>query len=455
MAEIYLRSTDGNDSDNGTTWALAKATLNSAMSAAGAGGTVYVSKSHSESVSTFFTLASPGTFTAPVRIVCVEDVGNPQPPTTTATGATVGSDNGWGIEFNGVAYSHGVNYTCDRSGLNYVAVFGIEASEASTINGSYWFFDSCTLTQNSANTGSTFQVGRGNGQTQQKCLLRNSTIKFANASHKIVLRGDLHWDGGVLNTTLAAPTVLIKNGINTSSVTGSAYLYGVDLSGLGSGKALVDATGSPSGYNLFANCKLGSSVSIISGTPSGPYGPITDLDNCDSTDTNYRSGRFTHVGSVVTETTIVRTGGASDGTTSYSWKMTTTSDAEYPMLPLDSKTIAIWNDTTGSSKTITVEILHDSVTNLKDDEIWIEVQYLGTSGYPLSTFITDCKANILATTADQTSSSEVWTTTGMSNPNKQKVSVTFTPQEKGYFQSKVYLAKASTTVYVDPKLMVT
>ena len=43
----------------------------------------------------------------------------------------------------------------------------------------------------------------------------------------------------------------------------------------------------------------------------------------------------------------------------------------------------------------------------------------------------------------------------MSNPNTQKLSVTITPQEAGYMQAKVYLAKASKTVYVDPKLTVT
>ena len=38
----------------------------------------------------------------------------------------------------------------------------------------------------------------------------------------------------------------------------------------------------------------------------------------------------------------------------------------------------------------------------------------------------------------------------MSNPNKQKISVSFTPQMKGAVHVKVCLAKASTTVYVDP-----
>ena len=38
----------------------------------------------------------------------------------------------------------------------------------------------------------------------------------------------------------------------------------------------------------------------------------------------------------------------------------------------------------------------------------------------------------------------------MSNPNKQKLSVTFTPQQIGTIKCRVCLAKTSKTVYVDP-----
>jgi hypothetical protein len=42
----------------------------------------------------------------------------------------------------------------------------------------------------------------------------------------------------------------------------------------------------------------------------------------------------------------------------------------------------------------------------------------------------------------------------MSNPNEQKLSVTFTPQEKGVIHATIRVAKASYTVYVDPLLQV-
>lgn len=178
------------------------------------------------------------------------------------------------------------------------------------------------------------------------------------------------------------------------------------------------------------------------------------MHNCDATDTNYRLWEETYAGSTKQETTVVRTGGASDGTTPLSWRLASNTLAEYPTLVHESPEIVRWNETIGSAITATIEILTDNVT-LTDAECWLEVQYLGTSGFPLSLFISDAKADILATAANQTTSTEAWTTTGIGTPVKQKLSVTFTPQEKGFIHAVVKLAKPSTTVYVDPELTVT
>jgi hypothetical protein len=68
--------------------------------------------------------------------------------------------------------------------------------------------------------------------------------------------------------------------------------------------------------------------------------------------------------------------------------------------------------------------------------------------------VSDAKTNYLATAADQTDSSESWTTTGLTTPVKQKLAVTFTPQEKGVIMWRVVLSKPSVTVYVDSKAVV-
>lgn len=173
--------------------------------------------------------------------------------------------------------------------------------------------------------------------------------------------------------------------------------------------------------------------------------------NCDSADTHYTYRKHAQLGTIRDETTIVRTGGQDVDGTGISLKMVTNANAEFPMLTLDTFELQKEVTSVGSSVTATVEFLHDSVTALTDAEIWLDIQYLGTSGLPISSFISDGISVVVAPAA-QASSSETWTTTGMTNPNKQKLSVTFTPQEAGMIIATVRLAKASYTVYVDPKI---
>src|SRR3990167_8140047 len=98
MAVVYLRSTDGSNLDDGSTWALAKATLAGALSAAGRGGAGYVSQAHAETQGTNMTLTSPGSAASPVNVICVDD--SAEPHTATATTATVTTTGTTSITFS-------------------------------------------------------------------------------------------------------------------------------------------------------------------------------------------------------------------------------------------------------------------------------------------------------------------------------------------------------------------
>jgi hypothetical protein len=201
----------------------------------------------------------------------------------------------------------------------------------------------------------------------------------------------------------------------------------------------------------FRNCKMPAFTNVTTGTNPNIGGTKVYMHDCDSADTHIRFAEHSWHGSVVNQiTTLIRTGGAqqADGT-SYSWLMNGSANSVNIYAPLASPEWVVYNTAVGSAKTVTVEILRDNATNLQDDEIWLEVQYLGTSGFPKGTIITDRMANILSTPADQATSAASWDTTGMSAANEQKLEVTFTPQEAGYLICRVMLA-ANTSVYVDP-----
>jgi hypothetical protein len=111
--------------------------------------------------------------------------------------------------------------------------------------------------------------------------------------------------------------------------------------------------------------------------------------------------------------------------------------------------ILVWNETVGSPVTIHCHTVTDGVT-LTDADCWLEVQSLSTSGFPVSSFVSD-SAGVLASASNQDSSTETWTTTGLTSPIRQRLSVTVTPQEKGWISAVVRVVRPSTTIYVCPK----
>ena len=154
----------------------------------------------------------------------------------------------------------------------------------------------------------------------------------------------------------------------------------------------------------FLDCEFASG-STIGATPGDAYSEINIITS-DSSATNYRQEKWRYWGSQVQETTIVRTSGASDGTTGLSWNLATTANSKWAT-SFDTFPIGIWNITTGSNVTVTLYGIWKGAAVPNNDNIWIEVEYLGNASYPLGSFANNTKANNLATgsalTADTTS----------------------------------------------------
>jgi hypothetical protein len=438
----YVRSTDGSDADNGSTWALANATLTGAITDAAAGDTIYVSQVHAESTASAVTLTFPGTLASPNNVICANDAA--EPPTAVATTGEVATTLSSGVTVAGSVYWSGVNIQCG-SGSNNPSLTFINADNA------HQTFENCTIAIRSTGSSSRVSIGASATLNESRFSSKNVVWSFGNIAQGFNLRiGKIDFEGGSIAGS-ALTTLLVAAPTTAVAVTFS----GVDLSAGAAGMNLIASGVTAAGSITFRNCKLPASWNgnLLGGAPVNTAFRA-EMHNCDSGDTNYRMWVEDYAGSIRSETTIVRTGGASDGTTGLSWKMASSANAEYPLITLDSPEIVRWNDTTGSAVTVTVEVVTDNVT-LTNAECWVEVQYLGTSGFPLGSFVSDAKADFLATAANQTSSSETWTTTGLTTPVKQKLAVTFTPQEKGYIHATVKLAKASTTVYACPLLDVT
>lgn len=437
MANIYVRSTDGSDSDNGSTWALAKATLAGAAAIDAAGDTIYVSQDHASITAGAVSLAINSSVSAPSKIICGNDAA--EPPTALATSATVTTTGNSSISpVNGSGFQY-------ISGIQFIAGSGASGTASIAAGNSLALsvFESCSFQL--ATTGASSRITHpGIGANGH---LKNCTFKFGAAGQSVQLDGgNGHIQGGSLLSGGVSPTSFF---IGTS--VNEVLIEDFDFSNGDAAMNLMNYTAA--GHVVIRNCKLPASWSgLLNAGNTSSFG-VVEMFNCDGGDTNYRYRKASQFGTIQDEETIVRTGGANDGTTSWSLKLVTTADAEFPLNTIDTPERVRWNDTVGTPITLTVHIVRDSLTNLTDKEIWLEVDYLGTSGVPLGSPIDD-RGGLIASAADQTTSAEVWTTTGLTNPNEQQLSVTFTPQEAGYIHYKVRLAKASTTVYVDQKAVI-
>lgn len=433
MATYYVRSTDGNNADDGSTWALAKADLHGPTWAAG--DVIYVSQAHSQS-SAGATIATAGTAANPTRIICANDAA--EPPTAVASTAVVATTTNTILNVTGSCYvygfqfDHGSGANATALGLNYTA-----SSQA------VQHYEACKFNCNVTSSSGRVSVGVNSGSVNAaEITLTNSELKFAQAGQGVGFSNvKLRWDGGGIasgGTALTGQLFRVANGIGRTT---ELTLTGVDLSNLGTACGIFDATVAQS--SMIRNSKMPASWSGTLAVGTVAPGFRAELYDCAAGDTHHSFWIEDYAGSVREESTIVRTGGAAK-----SQKFVTSANAEFPVILLAGPEVFIPNTTVGASVTIESEIVTDNVT-LTDAECWIEVWGKNTSGSTQASKSSDRVATVLTTPANQTSSSETWTTTGLTTPVKQKLSVSFTPQEEGAIYARVVVAKASTTVYAD------
>ena len=432
MADRYVSHLGSNTSPYNS-WATAATTLASALTGEAAGDRIFVANTHTETAASFpNTWDVAGSAASPCEILCV----NPSstPPTVISSGATFTSNSGGRILFQYANYAN-------VRGLTFIC-----GGDLATLGGMFYQgkFKDCTvrLTSNGASFGL-------NNNTPGLTVFENFLIKFSFASSYIDGRGGMIWQGGGLEVGTVSPSGGLFQNVGAGA---QFWLEGLDLSAGASTMRIVDS-GARYVKFVIRNTKLPASwTGALNGSTPGD-GSRYEMWNCDSGDTNYRMQISTFSGNIFSETTVVRTGGATDGTTPLSWRLQSNTNASYIVAPLDTPEIAIWNEVVGTPVTASVEIVNNGAT-LTDSDIWLEVQYGGTSGNPLSLEASSARSSTLVSSTNVPTSNAAWTTTGIATPIKQKLSVTFTPEEKGILSAVVRLGKKSATVFVCPEIKV-
>jgi hypothetical protein len=315
------------------------------------------------------------------------------------------------------------------------------------------YFDACQLYLNTTTASIGFVV---NGPVTT--IFNNSSVRFGAVTQSFQGQIDAShmypWEIIWLNTATPIAGAIIPTNLfeGQNYAPFSVTMRGVDLSAVTTTlvrNALSTASGALK--FLFDSCRIASGVTRYSYT--NQFGTREEIEfvNCYN-GSNFLSERYRPAGIVTTEFTITLGGGAQDNVGIYSHKMVSNTTIDKFVNTLDGFWIDVGNFTIGGSRTATVEII--SSASLSNDEISLLLEYEGTSGSSLASFVNSLPATILTSASAVTSSSATWNSSP-ATPVTQKLQVTFTPQVVGRVRGQVRLGKASTTVYVDPRIVLT
>lgn len=420
-------------------------------SAFAAGDRAFGAHTHIEGLVADTTFTFPGTVTLLNEIYSVDFAGSSPPVAADLrAGALIDCTNN--LILAGSFYMHGMVI---RSGITSAS--GGDDLNIATSGQQLQIYEECALATLGSSATATMNIGVTDSSNTGKATVRfiNTVLGIGNVNSTVMVENAyVSWrnasgKGVAVDITTSRHANPTMDLFSMSGRSAFVDLDGLDFSNLSDLDGLFDVSGSDDGVQgLVSNCKLNATFALATGTRGDvPRGNILTLVNCDDGDTNYLFERDVKQGNIVTDT--AKTLNATNGTTAFSWKMVSSADADF-VDPLYTPWIPVWVDSTGS-KTVTLEILHDGgVTNLNDDEFWIEVMFALNTGDPLYGLVTD-RMVPLATPAAQTDSVEGDWTEDLANENAQKaVTASITVNEKGLIYARLALAKPSQTIWFDP-----
>jgi hypothetical protein len=113
----YVRSSDGDNADDGSTWALANADLTGAIADHSAGDRIFVADDHAQTQASALTLNFPGTIASPNQILFANDAA--EPPTALVTTGSVTTTGASLISLGGSFYWYGGTISAGTGSTGY------------------------------------------------------------------------------------------------------------------------------------------------------------------------------------------------------------------------------------------------------------------------------------------------------------------------------------------------
>lgn len=355
------------------------------------GDQIFVSSDHLGTAAAAVTL--PGT-NVNVSVFSVSRTGATLPPTTAdlAAGATEQATGANNISLggSGIYYFNGLTFEAGNAGAT---------SSSIVSNGGSVTCDNCTFWINNTATNSNITLNATSAVLSW--VWNNVGVEFGNTNQGFgSITGAWTWNGSpspAINNGGSIPAHLISANGGASSQQGVMWINNVDLSNL---NTAIQVGNTQSNRLIITNSKLNSAVvEYTSGAALSTNDDLfaTTVDNSDAT-TNYRMFHAYRFADVNSDSSVVRTGGASDGVTPISHRILAVSTPT-PAYPGRGVSMLQRNTATGVSKTVTVYLIYNGAAVLDNAHLWLEVNALTNAGSPLGSITSSRVANLLAGTA--------------------------------------------------------
>lgn len=441
MADRYYDPELGSDSNDGSTWALAKLTIEAFLGIVGDGDRGFARANNNSVIDTTAaarTLSFSTSTTNPSKIIAVKFGTTNEGSSIVASDVCVlGTDILPHIQNTG-----GNDMTVSSSSVCNVSGLKIDTRRL-LANGQNLVLNDCTIVQSDR------------FHPLNHLRLVNCNVDFTSSACNFRINSrNFEWIGGIV--TFSGTVDFLFD--STPFPAGQHLVDGLDIGGWATGQTLIDDMGA--GNVIFRNIKTPASFTAVN-TIAHEESSITLINLSDSTSMgatdSYQDYEYHDFwGSIVDETTVVRTGGADDDASgAFAYAMTVHSDVTQngTEMALKSMWCEVWVE--AGSATLTLFIANDTAsTDYNEDEVKAEFLFPNSNDTAQHEFTRDSlnAYKVSSTTAVTDDTGSTWGTGGN---NHQKFTAAINPGFEGWAYARVVLSKRQTTpdtLYLDPKL---
>ena len=403
MADVYVDSS-ATGADDGTSKTDAYPSMSAALTGEGDGQRYLLSHTHQENPGAALTLTFSADRANPDQLVSIDYSDD-----SFTQGALINADASAALTIDGNFKSSGVNFTAGSGGASSSIQLRINTADDAEQE-----YDNCTLYLNSSSANSYTLVGADSTTTEGAKVKFGEGVVYrkGNAGQWWYLRDAIinmsgfsvhaSSSGGSTSGEFRGLSDLTILNIDDSDFTNFGTSWDIYNKVNGSLRIFMNRCLMASGWNGDL-----SSDGVADMFPAD----LIRMINCGDEDVNHGYDSAENAGEITDQVDLYASGttGAEYNSADIpiSYKMVSSANCSFVSQKLESPIIAKYNTDT-TEQTVTLEFIHNEAALLQDDEIWMELSYLGDSGSQKGTVTNDGMADPMATAANQETSTKAW-----------------------------------------------